>query len=546
VTLALTGVTTLLARGLELTRVRPERITWARYTLLGLGLIVTWAVPWSELLGLPAGAALLEIGPTYLLSFVLRPLFLILGMIMTIIFNADAIAWVATRLFGGIGWLAPVLRTAIAYPLSARFRTGMAMVMFAMIVCTVTVMAVVIEATQSLIVLDEEQSAGFQIRTQTSLLSFFDPITDLQARIADQREAHPPLGQVTAVGGVAIKEFYVRTPGASAWDQVPLAGLDAGYVRAAREVYPLQARPAGYADDAAVWEALARGDDVAIVMPELLEGRQSRAGRVVVGTSVASSDAIDGASSQSQPASEPVVIENGRLPEAYIEIRSSAYEGATHRVQIIGVLAGSTTLAGTNLQVPMAALQRLEGKAVAPQSFYLKVAPEADVKEVSREVERTFLGSGLDATVMAESFAQGQAITRGILRLFQGFMALGLLVGIAALGVIASRTVVERRQQVGVLRALGFHPGMVALSFLLESSFIALTGIVIGGIAGLLLGDDMVRTFFAQLTPQTTVAIPWGQLSVILTLAYGFSLLLTLIPSLQASRIYTAEALRYE
>jgi len=81
-------------------------------------------------------------------------------MIVTIIFNADAIAWVATRLFGGIGWLAPVLRTAIAYPLSTRFRTGMAMVMFAMIVCTVTLMAVVIEATQSLIVARREAERG--------------------------------------------------------------------------------------------------------------------------------------------------------------------------------------------------------------------------------------------------------------------------------------------------------------------------------------------------------------------------------------------------
>jgi len=240
------------------------------------------------------------------------------------------------------------------------------------------------------------------------------------------------------------------------------------------------------------------------------------------------------------------VIQGGRLPETYVEIRPSAAVSTTHRLQIIGVLAENTTLAAANLQVPMAALRRIGGKEVAPQSFYLQVAPAADVHAVSQEVERTFLGSGLDATVMAESFAQGQTVTRGILRLFQGFMALGLLVGIAALGVIASRTVVERRQQVGVLRALGFHPGMVALCFLLESSFIALTGILIGVIAGLLLGDDMVRTFFAALTPETTVTAPWGQLSVILLLAYGFSLLLTLIPSLQASRIYPAEALRYE
>jgi putative ABC transport system permease protein len=543
--LALVGLTTLLARGLERTHVRPERITWARYTLLGLGLIAMWGPPWSKLLGLPSGASLLQAGPTYLLSFVLRPVFLILGMIVTMLFNADAIAWVATRLLGGIGWLAPVLRTAIAYPLSTRFRTGMAIVMFAMIVCTVTVMAVVIEATQSLIVLDEKQSAGFQIRTQSTLLSFFDPITDLQGRIAAQRPAHPLLEQIIAVGGVAAQQVEARTPGAGAWGRASLAGLDAGYVAQARKVYLLQARAPGYADDAAVWEALAARDDVAIITPDLLARRQPGVAQSEASTGGAASS-NDLSAILSLYAPEPIVIQGGRLPEVYVEIRPGAAVSTTHRLQIIGVLAENITLAGAEMQVPMAALRRIEGKEVAPQSFYLQVAPGADVHAVSQEVERTFLGSGLDATVMAESFAQGQTVMRGILRLFQGFMALGLLVGIAALGVIASRTVVERRQQVGVLRALGFHPGMVALCFLLESSFIALTGILIGVIAGLLLGDDMVRTFFAALTPQTAVTVPWGQLGVILLLAYGFSLLLTLIPSLQASRIYPAEALRYE
>jgi putative ABC transport system permease protein len=53
-TLALAGLTTLLARGLERTSARAERISWARYTLLGLGLVLIWAVPWGEALGLPA------------------------------------------------------------------------------------------------------------------------------------------------------------------------------------------------------------------------------------------------------------------------------------------------------------------------------------------------------------------------------------------------------------------------------------------------------------------------------------------------------------
>ncbi|MEZ4663950.1 MAG: hypothetical protein R2911_40975 [Caldilineaceae bacterium] len=51
-------------------------------------------------------------------------------------FNADALTWTFSHLVGGISSLTPVLKTAIAYPLSTRFRTGMAMVMFAMIICT--------------------------------------------------------------------------------------------------------------------------------------------------------------------------------------------------------------------------------------------------------------------------------------------------------------------------------------------------------------------------------------------------------------------------
>src|SRR5690606_20653492 len=157
-----------------------------------------------------------------------------------------------------------------------------------------------------------------------------------------------------------------------------------------------------------------------------------------------------------------------------------------------------------------------------------------------------FLNNAINVTVLAESFAQGQALTRGILQVFQGFLALGLLVGIAALGVISTRTVVERRQQVGMLRAIGFQPRMVALSFLLESSFIALTGIAVGTAAGVLLGQSLIGSNLEGLREGQVFAIPWSQIAWIVLAAYGFSLLTTILPALQASRIYPAEALRYE
>jgi ABC-type antimicrobial peptide transport system permease subunit len=97
-----------------------------------------------------------------------------------------------------------------------------------------------------------------------------------------------------------------------------------------------------------------------------------------------------------------------------------------------------------------------------------------------------------------------------------------------------------------MLRAIGFQPNMVALSFLLEASFIALSGLAIGAVAGAIVGQNMVGLFFEALAGGRTFVTPWGQIGLLVALAYGFALLTTFIPAYQASRIYPAEALRYE
>jgi putative ABC transport system permease protein len=132
-------------------------------------------------------------------------------------------------------------------------------------------------------------------------------------------------------------------------------------------------------------------------------------------------------------------------------------------------------------------------------------------------------------------------------RLIQGFLGLGLLVGVAALGVISARAVVERRQQIGVMRAIGFRRPMIQAAFLLESSFVALTAIVVGTGLGLLLGWNIIRD--QRQTPsweQLSLVVPWGDLALVFGVVYAVALLATLVPAIRASRIPPAEALRYE
>jgi putative ABC transport system permease protein len=61
-----------------------------------------------------------------------------------------------------------------------------------------------------------------------------------------------------------------------------------------------------------------------------------------------------------------------------------------------------------------------------------------------------------------------------------------------------------------------------------------------------LLGEALVGSSYESLAAGRAFPVPWGQIGWIVLIAYGFSLLTTILPALQASRIYPAEALRYE
>lgn len=132
-------------------------------------------------------------------------------------------------------------------------------------------------------------------------------------------------------------------------------------------------------------------------------------------------------------------------------------------------------------------------------------------------------------------------------RLILGFMGLGLVVGVAALGVISARSVVERRQHIGVLRAIGFRQRMVQAVFLLESSFVALTAIVVGTALGLLLAWNIIRDSQQQQSwDNLTLVVPWLNLAIIYVAVYAVAMAATLVPASRAARIRPAEALRYQ
>ena len=72
-----------------------------------------------------------------------------------------------------------------------------------------------------------------------------------------------------------------------------------------------------------------------------------------------------------------------------------------------------------------------------------------------------------------------------------------------------------------------------------------LLGVAIGLTLGTVISYNIVSEIQRELE-SIQFSIPWLQIGIIVAVAYLFSLLTTYLPARQASRIYPAEALRYE
>ena len=304
-----------------------------------------------------------------------------------------------------------------------------------------------------------------------------------------------------------------------------MEGVDRGYSKSVG--YGFQATARGYGSDREVWEAL-RAGDAAIISADLAPARNA---------------------STFGPAVKPPVKLSGfyaddeSLPDDLYLRAEDPDTGETRELRVIGVLESSASFAG-QIVTSQETLEGLAGRAVRPRPT-TSISVTMRTPRPRRRRWRRISPSSLQTQVTAQVIRDTDATRRIVFLLLRGFMGLGLVVGICALGVIAARSVVERRQQIGMMRALGFQKGQVRLVFLIESSFIALLGIGVGvalglGFSGTLV--DNIREGF----PGMEYRVPWGALLLVVVVGYAASLLTTYLPARQASRVYPAEALRYE
>ena len=488
----------------------PERLA---YSAAGLSLMAVWL---GRFYADDHIARLAELGGG-LEMFFLAGMMLVAGAVWVTMYNAGSVLTGVATLLRGSKTLAPVLKTAFAYPLAYPFRTGLTTAMFALVVFSLVLMSVV---TSSFLLDDagiNQRSGGYMVQATANPNN---APKDIAATVAGD----PALrGTVAGVGSVAVAPAEGQQQGSKrAYGAVALKGADPYFI--ANSQYKVKVRAEGYADDRAVWDAMARDPSLAVVSATVVPTSQGFG--------------------QSFPFMlEGVELEDESMQPISVTLRSPMDgKGATYTV--IGVL-DVNNIQESAVYTSVAGMERVAGVGIAPSQYYFKLAPGADEVAAAQAVETAFAGNAMQARSQTEAYLEENGFIQSFMTLIQVFMGLGLLVGIAALGVISIRSVVERRQQIGVLRAIGFKRRMVQLGFMIEYSFIAMMGIAIGVSLGVVLAYLMLQD------PATgggtaEFSLPWVRLGVIILAAYVAAVMMTYLPARRAGRVPVAEALRFE
>ncbi|MBI2706295.1 MAG: FtsX-like permease family protein [Actinobacteria bacterium] len=312
-------------------------------------------------------------------------------------------------------------RLSMAYPLAHRVRTGLLLGMFTLVIFTMVFLSAFSEifAAQAP-QFTREISAGFDI-------------------MMDANPTNPvPVEAVGTVDGVADVVTLVRGEGSFTTkfraDRPNVAtGISDDFLRFGAPA--LTTRLPQFADDSSAFQAVIKDPNLTIVPATFLQGG-------------------GGPPTNTLEPGDIVTVENPTnrqrrdLTVAAVFDREFLRNGA-----IIGADFARQYLA----------------PKVAANRYYVKVQPGADAQKVAAAIQGRFVENGVSANSFAHRTETALAANQAFFSLLRSYLGIGLLIGVAGLGVVMIRAVRERRRQIGMLRAMGFRASAIRAAFLLSS-----------------------------------------------------------------------------
>jgi putative ABC transport system permease protein len=379
----------------------------------------------------------------------------------------------------------------------------MAMAMFALVLCSLTVSTVLLAGAHHAYGRPDAEDGGYDLRVQGADEA---SAVDLRAALSDAPAARPDdfpaIGGVRSQGGELI---HLGSPLAN-WHAATLGVVDDEFLQTTSA--RLAARAAGYADEAQVWRTLGE-----------------RPGTAIVSTSLAAALGLTPNERDGTP--------------VWLRARAG---GSAIRLEVIGVLAARSPL-GDGVFVAERSLAQATLPAPTQVTYYVRARDGLTPERAASALNLSLADRGLRASLVDPELRLSRAVQTPLSFLLQGFMGLGLVSGVLAVGLLSARAVLERRSQIGMLRAVGMRAGAVQFSLLVEASVVGLAGVAIGLGVGVVLAGQIVR-YLQRTQPEFPLLIPMDQLIAIAVLTWGGAVLAAAVPAWRGGRIAPVEALR--
>ena len=216
-------------------------------------------------------------------------------------------------------------------------------------------------------------------------------------------------------------------------------------------------------------------------------------------------------------------------------------DNVTFGFQVIGVLKDQTV----GMETGTAFIPRgFYAKKIAPNPAASTVLVQVTSAEKSTEMVSTLTtyctmatGTTLRINSTQTMLEQMSSITNTMSVLLAAVAAISLLVGGIGIMNIMIVTVTERRQEIGIRKALGANPKDIIQQFLIESASIT----IIGGFIGILSGTLISVVVEVVRHMSITVSIPACIISFVFSVFVG--IFFGLNPAIRASKLDPVEAL---
>ncbi len=410
-----------------------------------------------------------------------------------------ALSWASQRL----GRFSPAALVASSYPTRKQLRTGLTASMFALILLVLIFFSTFFAVFE---VDPEREAGGFDVYAETRL-----PIEGLEPWAEENLEGDPSvldsistshaLPTARLVGGDAVtidgRPVQYHGPPVDVF-----YGITPGF--AEENAYELVSRAEPFESDQEAYEAVSQDPESVIVSRVYDVDETGRLGAVQGG--------------------EQLTLE--------MATRSFNFtvEGAQSQQYLGGIFLEEDTVRDL-----------FPGHGTA---FLITVQDGEDPSAVADELERAFAHLGLSADDIRAEARDIQELNARFYTVLQVFLGLGLVIGVASLGIVTAKSALEREHELGVLRAMGLPGEHVQASLVGEGLLTAMLGILPGIFIGIAAAYASWLGFFQA--AGVPFQIPWLSILGLTLFSLAATLLSTVPPARRAAKVDTAQAVRVE